>query len=244
MRGNVRHLPFAVADGPANMAADEAMLVAAAEGTASLRFYGWSPATLSLGYFQSASVRNGDPRFAPLPYVRRATGGGTLIHDRELTYALALPAGLPWQSAAPWMPRFHDTIRAALAGLGLGDAVRLAAAEEVLGKALCFHKQTVGDILCRGQKIVGSAQRKQRRCLLQHGSILLRQSRWASEVPGIFELTGVDLSPDAVREAVLRQFAESTEWTIETGVWSDAETRLIATLVREKFANASWNDKR
>jgi len=53
----VRVLPFAVADGPHNMAADEALLRAAVSGRASLRFYGWSAATLSLGYFQPEAVR-------------------------------------------------------------------------------------------------------------------------------------------------------------------------------------------
>src|SRR5262245_58709107 len=99
MNARIRLLPFAIADGPTNMAADEAMLLRAAEeGMASLRFYGWSPATLSIGYFQPAAIRLSDPRWATLPWVRRPSGGATLVHDRELTYALALPSGLPWQS--------------------------------------------------------------------------------------------------------------------------------------------------
>src|SRR4051794_9107502 len=47
-------LPFSTADGPANMALDEALLDAAAGGGpgAYLRCYGWTVPTLSLGYFQ------------------------------------------------------------------------------------------------------------------------------------------------------------------------------------------------
>src|SRR5947209_7466749 len=69
----VRLLPFAAADGPRNMAADEVLLEAAVGGGASLRFYGWSEPTLSLGYFQPQSVRLSDPRLAGLPWVRRPT---------------------------------------------------------------------------------------------------------------------------------------------------------------------------
>ena len=47
MRASVRLLPFEVSPGPRNMAADEALLDAAASGATSLRFYGWSSATLS-----------------------------------------------------------------------------------------------------------------------------------------------------------------------------------------------------
>ena len=48
----VRVLPFAVADGPHNMAADEVLLEGALAGVASLRCYGWTTPTVSLGYFQ------------------------------------------------------------------------------------------------------------------------------------------------------------------------------------------------
>src|SRR5262245_52547117 len=102
------------------MACDEALLDSALEGTASLRFYSWSPPTLSLGYFQPASVRAMAPGLAALPFVRRPSGGDTLVHDHELTYALALPAGAPWQSrAASWLGRMHGIIATALRTLGV-----------------------------------------------------------------------------------------------------------------------------
>lgn len=53
-----RHIPYQVADGPHNMAADEVLLESAIAGAASLRFYGWLPATLSLGYFQRTAFAN------------------------------------------------------------------------------------------------------------------------------------------------------------------------------------------
>src|SRR5712671_6762185 len=110
-----RLVPYAVAEGPHNMAADEALLEAAAAGRASLRFYGWSEATVSLGYFQAEALRRQDPRLAGLPYVRRPSGGATLVHHHEVTYALALPAGPPWQSGVSWLGRMHVVIAAALA---------------------------------------------------------------------------------------------------------------------------------
>ena len=54
MESVIRLLPYAVADGAVNMATDEALVHAAAEGVASLRFYGWTTATVSLGYFVHA----------------------------------------------------------------------------------------------------------------------------------------------------------------------------------------------
>ena len=58
------------------MAADEALLEAASRGVASLRFYGWSEATLSLGYFQPAAVARRDP-----PACRLAVGAPPIRRD-------------------------------------------------------------------------------------------------------------------------------------------------------------------
>src|SRR6516164_7148613 len=140
-----RLLPWRVADGPWQMAADEALLESAAGGVASLRYYGWTTATLSLGYFQPAAARLGDPLLAALPWLRRPTGGEALVHHHEITYALALPGGDPWQSRnSPWPCRMHEIIRTALAMLGVN--VRLCEEEKRLGDVLCFLHHTPGDL--------------------------------------------------------------------------------------------------
>ncbi|MFO0897395.1 MAG: hypothetical protein U0836_08215 [Pirellulales bacterium] len=83
------------AGGAWNMAVDEALIdAAAAEGAPLvLRFYAWTPATLSLGYFQQAAERMHHRPSLRCPLVRRASGGGAIVHDRELTYSLVVPAG-------------------------------------------------------------------------------------------------------------------------------------------------------
>ncbi|HEX3315573.1 MAG TPA: lipoate--protein ligase family protein, partial [Gemmataceae bacterium] len=191
--------------------------------------------TLSLGYFQPASARLVDPLLAALPWVRRSTGGASLIHDHELTYALALPPNLAGDS---WMPRMHAIIVAGLAALGVHvDLVR----EPVrLGDVLCFQQQTVGDVLSDGRKVVGSAQRRHRRCLLQHGAILLRQSRSTPALPGLLETTGCDIEPCELAAAIVR----ASGWDENAGEWSTEERRTIASLVAEKYGNAGWNERR
>src|SRR5438045_1687207 len=140
-----RLLPFALSDGPGNMAADEALLIAAQAGVASLRFYGWTQATLSLGYFQPASVRDTNPLLSDLPLLRRCTGGEALVHHLELTYALALPPGIPWQSRQQsWLCRMHRIIAAALANLGVLVHTCSALEEKRLGGVLCFLHHAAG----------------------------------------------------------------------------------------------------
>src|SRR5262245_56805054 len=168
----VRLLPLETRDGPRNMAADEALLETALSGFASLRFYTWQPATLSLGYFQPASVHESDPGLISLPYVRRPSGGATLLHDQELTYALALPAGASWQPRGQsWSCRMHQIISESLLALGVETRLLGCAAEMKLADVLCLQHLTAGDLILAGHKIGGSAQRKQRGALLQHGAI-------------------------------------------------------------------------
>ena len=71
--------------GRMNMAIDEALLESASRGETILRFYSWSPATLSLGYFQAYDDRREHSASADLDVVRRSTGGGAIVHDQEIT---------------------------------------------------------------------------------------------------------------------------------------------------------------
>jgi lipoate-protein ligase A len=85
------------ASGAWNMAVDESLLAAAAEkGLCTLRFYGWEEPTLSLGYFQEYADRGRHPASSRCPCVRRPSGGGAILHDRELTYSFAVPPLSSW----------------------------------------------------------------------------------------------------------------------------------------------------
>jgi lipoyl(octanoyl) transferase len=246
---NCRVLPYAVANGPTNMAADETLLeTAVAGGSASLRFYGWTTPTLSLGYFQPANLRLADPLLAALPYVRRPSGGDALVHHHELTYALALPAGLSWQKRGEsWVQRMHAIVRAALDPLGVSMHVCCTGEEKQLGPFLCFLHQTPCDLLIGPHKVVGSAQRKSHGALLQHGAILLAQSAHTPALPGLHELAGFDPSAPScahLRQTLLAQFARDTGWQLEPSDWTPGECRQVAVLAAEKYGSTAWNAKR
>jgi lipoate-protein ligase A len=239
-----RLLPRAAADAPHNMAADEVLLESAAAGTASLRFYGWTEATVSLGYFQPERVRTEDPRLAGLPLVRRPSGGGTLIHHFEVTYALGLPPGPPWQTGGSWLGRMHAIIAAALARLGVTARPHAPAGDAPFRGFLCFQHLTAGDLLIGPGKVVGSAQRRQRGALMQHGSILLAASPYAPRLPGIRELTGFDLPVAETCAAVVREFEQQTGWALIPGDWTAVERRRVAELAAARYGQDAWNRKR
>jgi len=235
----VRVLPFASCTGPGNMAADDAMLHTAAEhGIASFRFYTWNEPTLSLGYFQPS-----DERQSAMHWVRRATGGAAIVHDpaTEITYSFALPPGKDWQPLGEsWICRMHYTIRNVLATFGVDARSVLCGQEQKLEPILCFQHQTAGDLLVNGRKVAGSAQRKHKGALLQHGSILFRQSPFAPSVPGILELAGVTVNPQEFMDEVVK----ALEWNTTPGEWTNEEQALATKFEKDKYASDDWNLKR
>lgn len=240
---SVRLLPFGTADGPWNMAADEILLRGAADGVAALRFYGWEEATVSLGYFQESGPVIEHPRLGALPRVRRATGGAALVHHLEVTYALALPAGPPWlDRRESWLRRMHHLLRDVLGDLGV--RAESCQADHLGGPILCFLHHTPEDLLVGDVKVVGSAQRKQRDALLQHGGILLAQSPHTFELPGLRETSAVAIDPVTLQEAVLAEFGRRFACTFHPSDWSETERVSILELAESRYRSPSWNLRR
>lgn len=240
----VRLLPMSLGTGSEMMAADDAMLSAAVEhGIASLRFYSWSEPTLSLGYFQAASARLAYPYLA---WVRRATGGAGIVHHHpyEITYSLALPSGAPWQNGESWICRVHHMLQTVLLRHRVDSRAVLCGEEKKLGETLCFLHQTPGDLLVGGCKVVGSAQRKQKGALLQHGTILLGRSPFAPELPGIFEQAGANVTAEDIANGLQQQFAILTGWELQPGEWTAQEREQAERIRVEKYAHPDWNMKR
>jgi lipoate-protein ligase A len=241
----VRLLPFESLSGAQNMAADEVLLLAAAErGSAAIRFYTWNQPTLSLGYFQAEAQRRANPLLADVAWVRRPSGGAAILHHLELTYCLALPAGAPWQTRDSWICRFHEIVAAALLRSGVTAHLVGCGNERQLGDSLCFLHQTPGDLLVADCKVAGSAQRKLRGALLQHGSILLHRSPHAPALPGIVDLTGIDIAAADLSRALADEFAARTGWVVEQTHWISDEEALRRHIAAQKYATARWNQRR
>ena len=226
------------------MAADEVLLQAAGRGVATLRFYGWTEPTVSLGYFQPEKQRRDDPLHAGLAFVRRATGGEALVHHHEVTYALALPSGAPWQTGEPWPRRMHAIIAAALATFGIESHLHTASAAPRFAGHLCFQHLAADDLLIGSCKVVGSAQRKQRGALLQHGGILLAGSPHAPELPGISDLSGRSLTALETCDSVRRAFVARTGLDVAAAEWTYAEFQAVEELAASKYSQEWWNCKR
>jgi lipoate-protein ligase A len=165
--------------GAENMAQDEAILegVNRGESPGTLRFYRWVEPTISLGYFQPYDeVFAQDEAVRRLPVVRRQTGGGAILHDDELTYSLVLPAGDGAAAKIETMYQIvHDAFIAAMGDYGISAEYRGGRRDghSQRGPFFCFARHHRLDVVVGGDKILGSAQRRIRGAVLQHGSLIL-----------------------------------------------------------------------
>ena len=152
------------------MALDEALLEAMPRlGKPVLRFYGWTEPAASFGYFQNYAEVERATLLRPL--VRRPTGGGIVPHDADWTYSLAFPVAHEWYllKAVESYRRVHEWIQAAFASLDI--ATELAPCCRKTKPGQCFAGHERFDLLWRGRKIAGAAQRRTRDGLLIQGSV-------------------------------------------------------------------------
>lgn len=173
-----------------NMAVDAALLEESLNRDAIfLRLYRWSEATVSLGHFQDAAEQQRDPRLASLPTVRRLSGGGAILHNYEQTYSCCLPPSHPLaQQPSQLYERIHAVFVEWLSEFGVAVAPRGSDSSRPNEPFLCFLREAAPDLVVKGHKVLGSAQRRRRGAVLQHGSLLLRASEYAPELIGLSEL--------------------------------------------------------
>lgn len=229
------------------MSVDEAILRSATEvGMPTLRFYQWSEPTLSLGYFQKYADRQQHAASRDCACVRRASGGGAILHDHELTYSFVAPVADSRAShVTAWFDLFHETLIAVLRNWGI--EAQLHGNPHLWGEPepfLCFQRRHEVDVTVDGFKVCGSAQRRHQVAILQHGSVLLQRSDAAPELPGLENLTSQQISRSELREAwgaaIKRKFA--TRY-VDMRL-TDEEIALAKRIEQEKFAAASWTQKR
>jgi len=142
-----------------------------------LRLYRFRPAGITLGRAQDPARTLDLERCAAdnVAWSIRPTGGRAVFHDAEWTYSFTARTGDP-----EWGGSLEIAYRR-IASLIVRSLVRLGVPAEIAGERRtgsarggpCFASTTRHEILLRGRKLVGSAQRRASAAWIQQGSLLL-----------------------------------------------------------------------
>lgn len=246
------------------MAIDEAVLTEIAQGNSpgTLRFYGWSPPAISIGYFQSLEeeIDLAACKQYGVDYVRRITGGGAVLHEHEITYSMYIPEALARESG--FVPlgilesyaKICGGILKGLSSLGLKSQF------VPLNDIVVMHQS--GSL----RKISGNAQTRKNGIILQHGTILLKVDvdkmfsllKVPSEkmkgkliedvkqrVTSVSSVCGRDVSFEEGLGLLQKGFAEEFSGvTFAEGNLSATESALAEKFAKEKYGAYEWNKKR
>lgn len=253
--------------GPAeNMAVDEALTRICDEGGDGfpvLRLYWWNVPTLSLGAkerLEEAADAEACKRLG-IALVRRPTGGRAVLHDHELTYAIIGPLGTkPFDGNIE--QSYRDTAEALREGLtctgidliltpgSIKMRPRSASSGETASSMKhlpCFAAPSRYELTWQGRKVVGSAQRRLKNAVLQHGSILLttdaeilsqatgsdpeRIEELAATMIGLEEISKTAIERKDLFEPLAEAFSKTCGTTLIPGELSEKERVLADELI-------------
>lgn len=255
-----------------NMAMDETLLNWHSKGKLPpiVRFYGWEPAGLSLGYFQKTNgkidVEAAHKYGAKL--VRRLTGGRAVLHDQELTYSVLV---------SEEHERMPKTVKEAylviskglLEGfkqLGLNAEFAIPEGKlQTTDSAVCFEEPSWYELIVEGRKVAGSAQTRKKGVILQHGSIPLivdnvklydmfiypnekvkerARRAFGDKAIAINDLTEKAVSFDQAKQAFKQGFEKGLNIKLESFTPPEEMMDEVYTLAESKYRSDEWNFSR
>lgn len=233
MSSGLLFYPLISAPMPFQMALDELLFertIQAGRGDAVLRFYYASEPWISIGYSHAGwkALHSGGAVPADLlqdaakyPVCRRITGGGRVLHGRDLMFTLIAPkdAEPSFGSVMASYARLHEILREALREGGV-DA-RFYREEDSLPEGKdCFLYPIASDLEAGGKKIAGGGQKRSRGYLLHQESIHL-------ENPSVYEV---------LQAGFLGRLADQLKRKAEAQDWDPAVFEAAENLGREKYA--------
>lgn len=247
------------------MARDEAISRAVSSGAQSptLRFYGWIPASISLG--QSQRIRTVDEaacRADGVDVVRRPTGGLAILHTDELTYSMSLPILHPLAEGDVMTSyrRIAQAIIETLKRLGVSDAGADTVAKEDKAKGpVCFEAPSDYEVVGGGKKLVGSAQWRRVDGVLQHGSLPLygdigrvckylvgapEPERVRQHAGTLSEVLDRPVSYEETAQAWQSAFADVLDISFTNGQMTVDEMKCAEELRAARYGNDAWNRRR
>ncbi|MDJ0507790.1 MAG: biotin/lipoate A/B protein ligase family protein [Crocosphaera sp.] len=201
-----------------------------------LRFYTWSKPAISLGYLQKKYPQHWNHlnwNKEPIDLVLRPTGGRAVLHQGDLTYAIIMSL-----DSRKTLAIYQDICTFLIQGwLSLGIALEYGAAKRgYIHNSSCFNTATIADLITAdGSKLIGSAQRRGKRSILQHGSMILSTDK------ALFEMVFNQVAPWnlTLMERLSNHYCKQEIITVLTEA---AKQHFGIELITQPLSDQEWKD--
>jgi len=268
---NWRLLYTPPSSGAWNMAVDESILehIHRGEAQPTLRLYAWNPPCLSLGLAQPFSdVDMERIKAHSWEVVRRVTGGRAILHTDELTYSVTGGADEPVLAGGVLESynRIAQALMFAMQKLGLPVEIKEDATQNGIlsNNPVCFEVPSSYEITVNGKKLIGSAQARNKKGVLQHGSLPLTgdltricqalmfkdeaaretaMQRLLARATTVESVTGVGTDWETAAQAFVKGFEAQLGIRFQRGEMSQSESQRAEELVEEKYTNPLWTER-
>jgi lipoyltransferase/lipoate-protein ligase len=231
-----------------NMAIDEAILISRIKNKVpnTLRFFTWDPKAVTIGYFQSLQkeINLDKLKELNLDIVRRYTGGGAVLHDKELTYSVFISEKEVCEDV---LKSYEIICKSIILGLNLFG--------------IDSEFKPINDIIANNKKISGNAQTRKQGIILQHGTILLdvdvkkmfsvlkipdekikdKLIQFAEErVTSLKNIINREISPEELEPFIIKGFEEIFNIKLIQGELTKEEIETAEKLYNEKYSTKEW----
>ena len=254
-----------------NMAVDEAILesVTSKDQPPTLRLYDWQPYTLSLGHaqpfsdvdIQSLATKGWD-------IVRRPTGGRAILHADELTYSICAPeddmhvSGNILESYRLLSTGLLKALE--FAGIKADSKPKDNSEKRDTSNPVCFQYPSDYEITCQGKKLIGSAQARRNRGVLQHGAIPMHgdigrivtvlvfpndhereeaKSHLINRATTVAEILGRQMAWHDLADCMQQGFESALNIHLQPGSISVNEKERAFELLKNKYTNDQWTKR-
>ena len=237
-----------------NMAIDRAVMLSHSKNSVppTVRFYGWKPSAISIGYFQSLKdeVELDTCNKLNIDYVRRITGGGAVFHENELTYSIVI------SESHPSIPKNILESYGVICGAIIKGLNNLG---------IESNYSPINDIISNGKKISGNAQTRKKKTVLQHGTVLTDVniekmfsvlkvpnekikdkliSNVKERVTSIKHILGEEPTFNEIADSMKKGFEEEFNISLVDGELTKEEIELTKKFENECFSTYDWNHRK
>ena len=225
-----------------------------------IRLYSWEKPCITLGYGQNPqkTLDLKAVRDDKVEWIKRPTGGRAVLHDRDITYSCIFSTSLAGmgKTLSETYRIISDGLLSGLRAAGIechphdsGIDVGMSRSQV---KLPCFLSPNRAEIMFGARKLVGSAQKRSSKAVLQHGSIPLTnryrllpqyleisaeeqiiQKRMLERKSVCIEEIRRDISEKQFRQCLVQGFCETLPFPATHVVWSKKEQKEIVEQSRE-----------